>query len=69
MPYENRYKRWFWNSGAQRLNHAFPKKCFDACGLVSLLDQRRRLSNTTGTAGYGIVRTVAMPGHSPWNIP
>jgi len=48
----------WWNSGAQHMNHAFPKQYFDACGLVSLLDQHRRLSNTTGIAVYGTVRTV-----------
>jgi RNA-directed DNA polymerase len=33
----------WWNSGASRLNQALPKKCFDALGLVSLLQQRKRL--------------------------
>ena len=33
----------WWNSGASHLNHALPKKLFDRLGLVSLLDQYRRL--------------------------
>ena len=33
----------WWNSGASHLNQALPKRYFDACGLVSLSDQRRRL--------------------------
>ncbi len=28
----------WWNSGASHMNRAFPKKYFDSCGLVSLLD-------------------------------
>jgi RNA-directed DNA polymerase len=48
----------WWNAGAPHMNQAIPKKYFDACGLVSLLDQHRRFQNTTGTAVYGTVRTV-----------
>ena len=33
----------WWNSGASHMNEAFPKRFFDALGLVSLLDQLRRL--------------------------
>jgi RNA-directed DNA polymerase len=33
----------WWNSGASHLNQALPKRYFDACGLVSLSDQRKRL--------------------------
>ena len=29
----------WWNSGASHMNKAFPKKYFDTCGLVSLLDK------------------------------
>jgi len=29
----------WWNSGASHMNEAFPKRYFDACGLVSLLDR------------------------------
>jgi len=37
----------WWNAGASHMNAAFPKKYFDACGLVSLLDQLRRLQGAT----------------------
>jgi hypothetical protein len=33
----------WWNAGASHMNAAFPKRFFDGLGLVSLLDQRRRL--------------------------
>jgi RNA-directed DNA polymerase len=33
----------WWNSGASHMNEAFPKKYFDQCGLVCLLDELRRL--------------------------
>jgi RNA-directed DNA polymerase len=33
----------WWNAGASHLNAAFPKSYFDRCGLLSLLDQLRRL--------------------------
>lgn len=33
----------WWNSGASHMNEAFPKRFFDALGLVSLLNQLRRL--------------------------
>ena len=33
----------WWNAGASHMNEAFPKRYFDACGLVSLLDIRLRL--------------------------
>ena len=33
----------WWNSGAKHMNLAFPKNYFDKCGLVSLLDQFRKL--------------------------
>jgi RNA-directed DNA polymerase len=32
----------WWNSGASHMNLAFPKKYFDTCGLISLLDSVRR---------------------------
>ena len=32
----------WWNAGASHMNLAFPKKYFDAVGLVSLLDTQRR---------------------------
>jgi RNA-directed DNA polymerase len=28
----------WWNAGASHMNLAFPKKYFDTCGLISLLD-------------------------------
>ena len=33
----------WWNSGASHMNTAFPKRFFDALGLISLLDTQRRL--------------------------
>jgi RNA-directed DNA polymerase len=33
----------WWNAGASHMNEAFPKRYFDTCGLVSLLDLRLRL--------------------------
>jgi len=33
----------WWNSGASHMNEAFPKKYFDQCGLVCLLDELLRL--------------------------
>jgi RNA-directed DNA polymerase len=32
----------WWNAGASHMNAAFPKSYFDRCGLLSLLEQRRR---------------------------
>lgn len=37
----------WWNSGASHMNEAFPKRFFDAHGLVSLLGQVQRLQRTT----------------------
>jgi len=34
----------WWNSGASHMNQAIPKRYLDACGLVSLLTESRRLS-------------------------
>ncbi len=48
----------WWNAGASHMNQALPKKYFDACGLVALLDQHRQLQCSTRTAVYGTVRTV-----------
>jgi len=36
----------WWNAGASHMNQALPKKYFDACGLVALLDQHRILQCT-----------------------
>jgi RNA-directed DNA polymerase len=35
----------WWNAGASHMNEAFPKTFFDACGLVSLSQEHRRLSS------------------------
>ncbi|MFH1406480.1 MAG: hypothetical protein ABIH01_00525 [Candidatus Omnitrophota bacterium] len=40
------------------MNEAYPKKYFDSLGLISLLDELRRIQLTTRTAVYGTVRTV-----------
>jgi RNA-directed DNA polymerase len=37
----------WWNSGASHMNQAFKIRYFDACGLVSLLNQHRRFQRTT----------------------
>jgi RNA-directed DNA polymerase len=37
----------WWNAGASHMNQAFPKKCFDNSGLVSLLDQLHKLQCTS----------------------
>jgi len=38
----NGYGAW-WNAGASHMNEAFPKSYFDRLGLISLLDQLRKL--------------------------
>ncbi len=48
----------WWNAGASHMNEAFPKKYFDALGLVTLLDQLRKPQGNLRTAVYGTVRTV-----------
>jgi RNA-directed DNA polymerase len=48
----------WWNAGASHMNEAFPKKYFDALGLVTLLDQLRNRQCNSRTAVYGTVRTV-----------
>jgi RNA-directed DNA polymerase len=37
----------WWNSGAHHMNQSFPKSYFDKLGLVSLLDQVKRIQFTT----------------------
>jgi len=37
----------WWNSGASHMNEAFPKRYFDACGLVSLPDTLLRLQRSS----------------------
>lgn len=48
----------WWNAGAPHMNEAFPKQYFDELGLVTLLDQLRKLQGNLRTAVYGTVRTV-----------
>lgn len=48
----------WWNAGASHMNEAFPKKYFDALGLVTLLEELRKLQYNSRTAVYGTVRTV-----------
>jgi RNA-directed DNA polymerase len=48
----------WWNAGASHMNEAFPKQYFDELGLVTLLDQLRKLQGNSRTAVYGTVRTV-----------
>ena len=36
----------WWNSGASHMNEAYPKKYFDSLGLVSLLDELRKIQLT-----------------------
>jgi RNA-directed DNA polymerase len=48
----------WWNSGASRMNQCFPKSFFDRLGLVSSLNQLRKLQYVSRTAVYGTVRTV-----------
>ncbi len=36
----------WWNAGASHLNEAFPKSYFDRLGLISLLDQLRKLQSS-----------------------
>ena len=35
----------WWNAGASHMNQAFPKRFFDALGLVSLLDTQQRFQH------------------------
>ena len=37
----------WWNSGASHMNRAFPRRYFDRCGLVNLLDELRRLQGVS----------------------
>jgi RNA-directed DNA polymerase len=37
----------WWNSGASHMNEAFPKKYFDRCGLVCLLDELLRFQSVS----------------------
>jgi len=48
----------WWNSGASHMNQCFSKSVFDRLGLMSLLNQLRKLQYVSRTAVYGTVRTV-----------
>ena len=37
----------WWNAGASHMNEAYPKRYFDSLGLISLLDELRRMKLTT----------------------
>lgn len=61
----------WWNSGASHMNQCFPKRFFERLGLVSLLNQLRRLQCASRTAVYGTVRTVVWEdgGSNPASYP
>jgi RNA-directed DNA polymerase len=48
----------WWNAGASHMNHAVPTRFFRKLGLLSLLEEHRRLQCQLRTAVYGTVRTV-----------
>jgi len=48
----------WWNAGASHMNHAVPTRFFRKLGLLSLLEEHRRLQRQLRTAVYGTVRTV-----------
>jgi RNA-directed DNA polymerase len=48
----------WWNAGASHMNHAVPAIIFRKLGLLSLLEEHRRLQCQLRTAVYGTVRTV-----------
>jgi RNA-directed DNA polymerase len=48
----------WWNAGASHMNHAVPATFFRKRGLLSLLEEHRRLQSQLRTAVYGTVRTV-----------
>lgn len=48
----------WWNAGAFHMNHAVPTRFFRKLGLLSLLEEHRRLQCQLRTAVYGTVRTV-----------
>ena len=48
----------WWNAGASHMNETFPKRYFDELGLVTLINQLRKLQGNSRTAVYGTVRTV-----------
>ncbi len=48
----------WWNAGARHMNHAVPTQTLRRIGLVSVLDEHRRLQCLSSTAVYGTVCTV-----------
>ena len=48
----------WWNAGASHMNEAYPKRYFDACGLVSLLEMTQAMPSRSRTAGCGTARPV-----------
>ena len=48
----------WWNAGASHMNQALPTRFFRKLGLLSLLEEHRRLQRQLRTAVYGTVRTV-----------
>ncbi len=48
----------WWNAGASHMNQAVPTRHFRTLGLLSLLEEHRRLACQSRTAVYGTVRTV-----------
>ena len=48
----------WWNAGASHMNHAVPTRHLRQLGLLSLLEEHRRLQCPLRTAVYGTVRTV-----------
>jgi len=48
----------WWNAGASHMNHALPTRFLRKLGLLSLIEEHRRLECQLRTAVYGTVRTV-----------
>jgi len=48
----------WWNAGASHMNQAVPTRFFRKLGLLSLIEEHRRLQCQLRTAVYGTVRTV-----------
>lgn len=48
----------WWNAGASHMNQALPTRTLRREGLISLLEEHRRLARGLRTAVYGTVRTV-----------
>ena len=48
----------WWNAGASHMNLAVPTRYLRSAGLLSLIEEHRRLARHSRTAVYGTVRTV-----------